>query len=55
MQMKIVVDTPEEYRAWLAEKPTLAKQWKEANAPKPVEAAGVPVADSTKVVAQVIK
>ena len=55
MQMKIVVDTPEEYKAWLAEKPTLAQQWKEANAPKPVEAAGVPVADSTKVVAQVIK
>jgi len=55
MQMKIVVDTPEEYKAWLAEKPTLAQQWKEANAPKPVEAAGVPVSDSTKVVAQVIK
>lgn len=55
MQMKIVVDTPEEYKAWLAEKPTLAQQWKEANAPKPVEAAGVPVADSTKIVAQVIK
>ena len=55
MQMKIVVDTPEEYKAWLAEKPTLAQQWKEANAPKPIEAAGVPVSDSTKVVAQVIK
>lgn len=55
MQMKIVVETPEEYKAWLAEKPTLAQQWKEANAPKPVEAAGVPVADSTKIVAQVIK
>ena len=55
MQMKIVVDTPEEYKAWLSDKPTLAQQWKEANAPKPVEAAGVPVVDSTKVVAQVIK
>ncbi|MBP6000661.1 MAG: cytochrome c oxidase subunit II [Flavobacterium sp.] len=55
MQMKIVVDTPEEYKAWLAEKPTLAQQWKEANAPQPVEAAGTPAVDSTKVVAQVIK
>jgi cytochrome c oxidase subunit 2 len=55
MQMKIVVDTPADFKAWLAEKPTLAQQWKEANAPKPVEAAGVPVADSTKVLAQVIK
>jgi len=58
MQMKIVVDTPSDFKAWLAEKPTLAQQWKEANAPAPVEA---PVAtpavavDSTKVVAQVIK
>ena len=55
MQMKIVVDTPEEYKAWLAEKPTLAQQWKEANAPQSVEAAGTPAVDSTKVVAQVIK
>ena len=55
MQMKIVVDTPEEYKAWLAEKPTLAQQWKEANAPQPVEAAGTSAVDSTKVVAQVIK
>jgi cytochrome c oxidase subunit 2 len=55
MQMKIVVDTPEEYKAWLAEKPTLVQQWKEANAPQPVEAAGTPAVDSTKVVAQVIK
>ena len=58
MQMKIVVDTPADFKSWLAEKPTLAQQWKEANAPAPVEA---PVAtpavavDSTKVVAQVIK
>ncbi len=55
MQMKIVVDTPEEYKAWLSDKTTFAQQWKEASAPKPVEAAGVPVVDSTKVVAQVIK
>ncbi len=55
MQMKIVVDTPEEYKAWLAEKPTLAQQWKEANAPKPVETPGAVAVDSTKVIAQVIK
>lgn len=56
MQMKIVVDTPEDFKAWLAEKPTLAQQWKDANAPAPVEVAAPVVAvDSTKVVAQVIK
>lgn len=55
MQMKIVVDTPEEYKAWLAEKPTLAQQWKEANAPKPAETPGAVSVDSTKVIAQVIK
>jgi len=56
MQMKIVVDTPADFKAWLAEKPTLAQQWKDANAPAPVAAEGTPVAvDSTKVVAQVIK
>jgi cytochrome c oxidase subunit II len=57
MQMKIVVDTPDDFKAWLAEKPTLAQQWKDANAPAPapVEAASVVVADSTKVLAQVIK
>jgi cytochrome c oxidase subunit 2 len=55
MQMKIVVDTPEEYKAWLAEKPTLVQQWKEANAPKPAETPGAVAVDSTKVLAQVIK
>ena len=58
MQMKIVVDTPADFKAWLAEKPTLAQQWKEANVPAPAaapaEATAVAV-DSTKVVAQVIK
>jgi cytochrome c oxidase subunit 2 len=55
MQMKIVVDTPADFKAWLAEKPTLAQQWKEANAPKPVEIPGAVAVDSTKVLAQVIK
>lgn len=59
MQMKIVVDTPADFKAWLAEKPTLAQQWKEANAPAPAaapaEATNAVAVDSTKVVAQVIK
>lgn len=62
MQMKIVVDTPEDFKTWLSEKPTLSSQWAEANAPKP-EVTPVPevvvpaeiVTDSTKVVAQIIK
>lgn len=62
MQMKIVVDTPEDFKAWLSEKPTLSSQWAEANAPEleviPVPEVVVPaeiVTDSTKVVAQIIK
>jgi cytochrome c oxidase subunit 2 len=58
MQMKIVVDTPSDYKKWLAEKPTLSSQWKEANAPKLDEGKvkGIEtIVDSTKVVAQVIK
>jgi cytochrome c oxidase subunit 2 len=58
MQMKIVVDTPSDYKKWLAEKPTLSSQWKEANAPKLDEGkvkATETIVDSTKVVAQVIK
>jgi cytochrome c oxidase subunit 2 len=54
MQMKIVVETPEEFKAWLAEKPTLASQWKEANAPAETPAPEVmeTVVDTTKVLAQ---
>ncbi len=57
MQMKIVVDSPADFKKWLAEKPTLAQQWKDANAPAPAptEAASAVAVDSTKVVAQVIK
>jgi cytochrome c oxidase subunit II len=32
MQMKIVVESPEDFKKWLAEKPTLVSSWKEANA-----------------------
>jgi cytochrome c oxidase subunit 2 len=58
MQMKIVVDTPSEFKKWLNEKPTLAQQWKEANAPAPVAApvsSPAVAVDTTKVLAQVIK
>ena len=58
MQMKIVVDTPADFKKWLAEKPTFGKAWKEANAPKVEEVKEAKtdvVVDSTKVVAQVIK
>jgi len=46
MQMKIVVDTPEEYKKWLSEKPTLVQEVKASNATKPVE--GGLENDSTK-------
>lgn len=55
MQMKIIVDTPADFKAWLTDKPTLAKQWKEANAPKPIETMPTVSVDSTKLVAQIIK
>ncbi|MFV8373693.1 cytochrome c oxidase subunit II [Flavobacterium sp. LB1P62] len=37
MQMKIVVDTPEEYKKWLSDKAVLVQEVKAANAPAPVE------------------
>ncbi len=46
MQMKVIVDTPEDFKKWLSDKPTLVQQVKEANAPKPVE--GGIGTDSTK-------
>ncbi|MVO08848.1 cytochrome c oxidase subunit II [Flavobacterium sp. TP390] len=62
MQMKIVVDTPEDFKTWLSEKPTLSSQWAEANAPAPAPTPEVEltepmevVIDTTKVVAQIIK
>lgn len=60
MQLKIVVDTPEDFKKWLAEKPTLAAQWKEANAPaqEPVQVQPEvmeTVVDTTKVLAQVVE
>ncbi len=60
MQMKIVVDTPEEYQKWLKEKATIAEEVKAANA-KPEAKDGVtPGADTaqvadTKMMAAVVK
>ncbi len=65
MQMKIVVESEADYKKWLKEKPTLASAIKDANkaaAPAPAAAseakapaAAAPVADTTKVLAQVVK
>lgn len=48
MQMKVVVDTPEDFKKWLAEKPTLVEEVKAAQAaPAPTEGAA-PAADTAK-------
>jgi cytochrome c oxidase subunit 2 len=46
MQMKIVVDTPEEYKKWLSDKVALVKEVKAANEPAPAEGIS---SDSTSV------
>jgi cytochrome c oxidase subunit 2 len=47
MQMKVVVDTPEDYKKWLSDKATLVSEVKAANAtPEPVE--GGVKSDSTQ-------
>ena len=38
MQMKVIVDTPEDFKKWLSDKPTIVQEVKAAIAPKPVEA-----------------
>ena len=48
MQMKIVVDTPAEYKKWLSAKPTIVQEVKTANTPAPVE--GGMGKDSTKAI-----
>jgi cytochrome c oxidase subunit II len=59
MQMKIIVDTPADYKKWLAEQPTLVEQVKVANTPAPSPVSPVKNQDSsmmakeTKVIAQV--
>ena len=46
MQMKVIVDSPEEYKKWLSEKPTLVQEVKTAATPAPVE--GAIGSDTTK-------
>ncbi len=53
MQMKLVVDTPEDFKAWLKAKPTLVKAYKESVA-KP-ETDSTKVKSATPVVAQLAK
>jgi cytochrome c oxidase subunit 2 len=48
MQMKIVVDTPEDFKNWLAEKPTLIEEVNAANAKPADPAAATITKDSTK-------
>lgn len=59
MQMKIVVDTPEDYKKWIGEQKTLAEKVKEEKASKEAPATDTKTApaaaDTAKVVAQVIK
>jgi len=57
MQMKLVVDTPADFKKWIKEKPTLVQSFKDSNAPKEPAANDKPVAaaDTTKVMAQLIK
>ena len=52
MQMKIVVDTPEDYKKWLNEKQSLVKVYKESIAVPAAESAAV--AKDTTLVAQVV-
>ena len=47
MQMKIVVDTPEDYKKWLSDKPTVIQEVKASKTPAP-SADGAVGADSTK-------
>ena len=53
MQMKVVVDTPEAFKAWLAEKPTISQQMKEAETPAPTATPTIQ-ADSTQVEAPIV-
>jgi cytochrome c oxidase subunit 2 len=56
MQMKVVVDTPSDYKKWLNEKTTIIQEIKAANTPAPATSTESAVKDSTKtaVVATVV-
>jgi cytochrome c oxidase subunit 2 len=47
MQMKIIVDTPEDYKAWLKDKATIVNEVKAAMA-EPAAAEGASGSDSIK-------
>lgn len=49
MQMKIVVDSPEDYQKWLKEKATIAEEVKAANAKPEATEGAAPGADTAKV------
>jgi cytochrome c oxidase subunit 2 len=49
MQMKVIVDTPEDYKKWLSEQALLVTQIKEANAAPAATDGGV-ISDSTKTI-----
>ena len=55
MQMKVIVDTPEEYKKWLSEKTTLAQDIKAAAAAKKPEAEGAAPSDTTAKVIDTVK
>lgn len=52
MQMKVVVDTPEDYKKWLSEKTTLAQDIKAAAAAEKPAEAGTTTTDSASTIAK---
>jgi cytochrome c oxidase subunit II len=48
MQMKIIVDTPEDYKKWLSDKPTVLQEVKTAATPAPAKPEETVTKDSTK-------
>ena len=55
MQMKVVVDTPEDYKKWLEGKTTIVQEVKVANTPKPVEGGLGKDSTKTKDTAAIVK
>ncbi|MFV5686822.1 cytochrome c oxidase subunit II [Flavobacterium sp. GB2R13] len=55
MQMKVIVDTPEEYKKWLSEKATLVQEVKTSKTPAPAEGGTGKDSSSTKDTAAVAK
>jgi cytochrome c oxidase subunit 2 len=54
MQMKITVVSPEDYKAWLADKPTVKQQAQEAAAANEVPAVPVEASESTMMEAPIV-